>query len=151
MTSESKDVVRLPECEDPELALAVDDLDFETVDVPEWGMRIRVRGMTGAERDEWEGAMADTRRPGQMNPNWSVNQRARMVARCCIKADGERLFSSAHIERLSRKNAKALDRLYDVARRLSGIGDVEQAMGNLSGGLSAENGSGSPTALAAAP
>ena len=38
--------------------LAVSDIQTEEVHVPEWGGTVLVRGLTGAERDEFEAGMA---------------------------------------------------------------------------------------------
>jgi len=136
----------LPVLTSAEQLFAIDDHQYEWVDVPEWKMRVRVRGMTGSERDAWEGSMADARKPGALAANWSVNQRAKMVARCVVNEHGERIFNSGMVARLGEMSAVGLDRVFDVARRLSGLTpeDLDELRGNLSSEPSAENGSGSP-------
>ena len=137
--------VEYPALSSPDQLWAVDDHSYEWVTVPEWKMRVRVRGMTGAERDRWEGEMADTQRPGGLAKNWSVNMRARMVSRCVVNEHGESIFNSGMVAALGERNAAALDRVFDVARRLSGLAreDVDELMGNSSSESNAGNGSGS--------
>jgi hypothetical protein len=132
---------------------AVPDRAFEWVEIPEWQMRLRVRGMTGGERDAWEGALADAQKPGSLGKNWWRYQRATMVSRCVIDSQGARLFSRDDVMRLDELDARGLDRIYDAARKASGITqeDVEQMAGNSSSGPNAENGSGSLSPSEVAP
>ena len=98
------------------------DLPQEDVAVPEWGGTIRLRSLTGAERDAFEAAVfgrdGDPEAPHRVN---YLNMRARLVALSAIGEDGQRLFEDGDIEALGKKNAAALDRLFDVCQRLSGI------------------------------
>lgn len=130
--------------------LAASDLPTETVPVPEWGGEVIVRALTGAERDEYEMATHEAIRNKS-----SINMRARLVAMTLVDEDGERLFNhESHVVRLGNKSGRALDRVFDVAQRLSGIGRaaLETAAGNLSGATgdapssaSASPSDGSPT------
>lgn len=43
-----------------EAILSADDLPAETVDVPEWGGKVRIRTMTGSERDAFESSLIGT-------------------------------------------------------------------------------------------
>lgn len=104
--------------------LKADDLPTEDVDVPEWGGIVRVRGLTGTERDRFEFKMAAAR-----NDPSKVQVRAEVVGRCIIDGDGKRLFTDRQIDALGDKSGAALDRIFDVVRELSGMGDeaVEEA------------------------
>ena len=106
--------------------LKAEDLVTEEVDLsdlPGYSGSLLVRGMTGKERDEFEASMAD-QRSGRMN---LANVRAKIVLRCTVDDDGNRLFDAADIDALGGKSGAALDRLFEVATRLSGLGpkDVE--------------------------
>jgi hypothetical protein len=120
--------------------LKADDLTTEEVDVPEWGGTVLVRGMTGRERDEFEASAMD-QRSGRMN---LANTRAKIVLRCVVDDDGKRLFDNADLDVLGAKSAAALDRVFAVASRLSGLGerDVEELAANFGG----TNGGGSSSA-----
>ncbi|MDT0270253.1 hypothetical protein RM844_28680 [Streptomyces sp. DSM 44915] len=110
---------------------AADDLAHEDVPVPEWGGTVRVRALTGQERDAWEASML------RLGPNGSVQARSTkgvrvgLVARTVIGEDGERLFTDKDMAALNEKSAAVIERLAAVARRLSGIGKeaAEEAAG----------------------
>ena len=99
--------------------LAADDREYEVVPCPEWGGEVRLRSLTGAERDAYEQSLVQTRgKSREMNLR---NARAKLVALCAVDENGNRLFTDADVNALGKKNAKPLDRLFDVARRLSGL------------------------------
>jgi len=101
--------------------LAADDREYEVVPCPEWGGEVRLRSLTGAERDAYEQSLVQTRgKSREMNLR---NARAKLVALCAVDENGNRLFSDADVNALGKKNAKPLDRLFDVARRLSGLSE----------------------------
>lgn len=103
--------------------LGLDDRKVVEVEVPEWGGRqIRVATMTAADRDLYELEIYEDKKAGR----GVTNVRARMVARCVVDAQGERVFSEAQVAALGRKNAKALDRLYDAATRVNGLSAADQ-------------------------
>lgn len=98
-----------------ESILSASDLPFEDVEVPEWGGMVRIRTMTGTERDAFEQEMV---KDGRMS---FANVRARLVGRCAILPTGERLFSDDDIQALGAKSAAGLDRVFGVAQRLNGL------------------------------
>lgn len=106
--------------------LGADDVEFADVAVPEWGGTVRVRGLTGAERDEYETEI--TRIRGSSVEMRLQNARAKLVVRACIDSTGDRLFTDADVAALGKKSAKALNRVWNIARRLSGLSaeDVEE-------------------------
>lgn len=97
----------------------------EEVDVPEWNGTVLVRGMTGKERDAFEVSLLQPGRGGrrEMNP---ANARAKVVARCVVDEDGNRVFTDGDANELGDLPAGGLDRVYGVAARLSGMGDGDQ-------------------------
>lgn len=101
------------------------DNDPEEVDVPEWGGSVLVRGMTGRERDAFEVSLMTPGRGGRREVN-TANVRAKLVARCVVDDDGGRLFTDADVAELGGKSAAAVDRVYAVAARLSGMGGDDQ-------------------------
>lgn len=109
--------------------LNAQDLPTERVAVPEWGGEVLVRGLTAAERDAFEASIV--KRRGQKTEMDLRNMRARLVAMCVVDEQGNRLFSDQDVEALGRKSASALDRIFEVAQRLSGLRpeDVEE-LGN---------------------
>lgn len=103
--------------------LQAPDIQKETVEVPEWGGSVLVRGMTGLERDNFEQELV-TRKGKHTSFNWS-NVRAKTVALCVIDENGRRMFSDSDVEALGQKSAAGLERVFDVARRLSGLSDSD--------------------------
>jgi hypothetical protein len=94
-------------------------LKTEDVPVPEWGGSVLVRELRGRERDEWEGSLA-VQRGQQMVPD-TANMRAKLVAHSIVDADGEPLFTQRDVAALGELSAAALDRVFEVASRLSGL------------------------------
>lgn len=127
--------------------LEADDRKTEDIDVPAWGGTLRIRSMTGAERDSYEASGIVWGKNEQGSPVVDSvstdNMRARLVALTAIGEDGARLFSERDIVALGAKNAEVLNAAFDVARRLSGITkeDVEALSAGLKGAPSAPSGS----------
>lgn len=123
--------------------LTASDIQTEEVAVPEWGGTVRVRGMTGAQRDAYEDAslsMPDKKK--QTRAFIYKDARARLVAWSVVDENGKRVFSDADIPRLSEKSAAALQRIFNVAMRLSGISeeDIEELIKNSPDGQSEDSG-----------
>lgn len=109
-----------------------DDLSYEDVEVPEWGGTVRVRELPGTERDKFEAAFVG-KDGASLRAEGLEGFRARLAAAALVDADGKPLFrSAAEIKRLGEKSANALQRVADVAVRLSGLtaADVEELTGN---------------------
>ena len=101
--------------------LNVKDIVIEMIPVPEWGGDVYVKGMSGIERDAFEAAIVETR--GKKTKVNMSNVRAKLAAQTICDENGERLFTDADIKELGKKSASALQRVFEVAQRLSGIGD----------------------------
>jgi hypothetical protein len=124
--------------------LGAEDLGTEIVDVGEWGGSVTVRGMTGKERDAFEASILE-RRGKRMVPN-TANVRAKLVARCCLDENGDRLFTDSDAEALGAKSGAAIDRVYEVAARLSGMTDedIDELVEGFGDPTSADSSSSSP-------
>lgn len=109
---------------------AADDRATEDVHVPEWGGTVRLRGLSGAERDEFESSVNKV--VGNKVVRDTRNFRARLVALSAINEDGTALFEQNEVAALGRRSSAALSRLFDAACRLSGLNDedVEALEGN---------------------
>jgi hypothetical protein len=133
-----------------------DDIRVEDVPVPEWSPpgevgHVRLRGLMGSERDKFEAGSLKRGKGGQREVEIR-NLRARLVAACAINEDGGPMFSAGDVLHLSQKSAAALDRLFKVAQRLSGLSDddVEELVEDFDDGPSGSSTSGSPP-ISAAP
>ena len=112
---------------------AAQDFEMKPVPVPEWGgddAVVYVKSMTSAQRIQFE--------LGLTHDNETVRERKRerakeqLIVLTVCDADGNLLFEDADIGWLREKSAKPIERLFDAARKLNGIGedDVEQLVGN---------------------
>lgn len=112
--------------------LSADDIKSERVKVPEWGGEVIVRELSGTERDAWETSVLKTV-GDQLEVN-AVNIRAKLAAASIVDETGKRLFNAKDIADLGKKSASALDRVTDVAKRLSRIGEDQlESLGKRSG------------------
>ncbi len=139
------------------------DREAVEVDCPEWGGTVLVRGMSGRERDAFEvsleqdagGAVQVQRgRGGGRVPGRNlVNIRAKVVVRCVVDDDGQRLFSDSDAAALGEKSGAAVDRVFAVASRLSGMSDqdMEEYAANFGKADGAGSSSDSPPASARRP
>jgi hypothetical protein len=119
-----------------EAILSRDDLPVEVVSVPEWGMDVRVRALSGTERDAYEASCMKRLQARQgEEPKVEMtfeNMRAKLVVRSVVDEAGARVFTDADAATLGGKNAAALNRLFEVAQRLSGLRaeDFKELLGN---------------------
>lgn len=111
--------------------LQAEDLNHEDVPVPEWGGDVRVRTMTGSERDQFEGYCVSA---GKNGVGGLDNVRATLLSLVLVDEEGERLFTKRDVAALGRKSVAALDRAFEVAQRLNRLSnrDVEELEENLS-------------------
>lgn len=103
--------------------LGADDRTYEVVSTPEWGGEVRLRSLTGSERDEWENSLV--RQVGKKQVANMRNARAKLIALSAVDGDGQPLFTSGDVIKLGSKNAAPLDRLFEACQRLSGISDED--------------------------
>jgi hypothetical protein len=117
--------------------LAADDLETVEVPVPEWGGTVRVRMMTGADRDAFELSMIVFNDDGSRKPNWG-SYRARLVAFTLVDDQGNRMFAEDEIAHVAGKSAAVISRIFEAAEKLNGLGEsaVGKAEKNSVAGLS---------------
>lgn len=107
-------------------------LKSEAVSVPEWGGNVRVRELTGAERDYYEGKIVTVKSDGS-DPDVSMeNARAILVALAVVDDAGRRVFSEEDAIEIGKLGAVAIGRVFDVAAKLSRLTsqDLEELAGN---------------------
>lgn len=103
--------------------LKSEDLETRDVDVPEWGGTVRVKSLTGRERDEFEQSTVEGK--GKNVRQNLTNFRAKLVALAVVDEDGHRLFEPKDVNYLGIKNAAALQRVFNVAAELCGMTDKD--------------------------
>lgn len=137
---------------------AAQDTQIEAVEVPEWGRDsdgtpkiIYIMGLTGTDRDDFEMNMIITK--GKTSEINLKNLRAKLIARTAVDSDdpakAQKVFSVEDIEWLGHKSGLALQRLYTVAQRLSGLSaeDVDELAKGLGEVPSDASGSSLPSPL----
>ena len=112
----------------------------EDVPWPEAGTSIRVRGLSGLERDRFEQAIFDNqqrreraRKKAGAKPVPAIPFRLALVVRAIVDEDGQRLFKDDEYTQVGeRLPAEVTERVFDTARRLSGMSDkdAEELEGN---------------------
>ena len=106
--------------------LNVNDIKIVTVPVPEWGGEVYVRGMTGSERDRFESRIVKisvTPKGKKSTKVDMVDLRAKLCSATVCDSEGKLIFTESDIRKLSKKSASALQRIFSVSQKLSGIGD----------------------------
>lgn len=111
--------------------LGADDLKHEEVAVPEWGGTVRVYELSGTERSQYQASLIEMDTEGKSSRVVLENADVRLAALSIRDERGERLFSLADVEALGRKSARALNRVVEVAQKLSALRkkDVEELVG----------------------
>jgi len=102
--------------------LQAQDIEVVAVNVPEWGGHVFVRVMTGRERDAFEASIT----AGGKEKTNMVDFRARFAVMVICDEEGERLFDAKDIDALTKKSAAALDRVFEVGKKINRIGEEEQ-------------------------
>jgi len=99
--------------------LNADDLSYEDVEVPEWGVTVRVVSPTVRERARIVSAF--------MGPDGQVDIEKMyptlVIATASDPESGERLFTAADAEALSGKSGAAVEVVAQAALRVSGMSD----------------------------
>lgn len=128
--------------------LKADDIKTEEVAVPEWGGTVLVRGMSGRARDELEASMLIEAAGQQVTDR--RNASARIASMCIVDEAGKLLFSKDDIAALGEKSSAALNRVFAVASRLSGLSpeDMKELTENFGAAAGGDSPSSSPNGSA---
>lgn len=129
--------------------LAAPSRQYRDVDVPGWGGTVRVRSLTGTERDAFESSLTVTR-GGKQKSN-TANFRARLVSLCLVDEDDKLLFSQADIAALGSKSVADLQAVFDVCNEMNNISDddIDSLTSDFGGEADAASTSDSPATSAA--
>ena len=123
------------------LLAAVKKLPIERVDLPELSGHVFVRGMSGVERDAWERSLVVGR--GKRQTYNLDNVRARLSVRCLCDEQGARTMGDDDADALGGLRVDSLNKIFEVAQRLSGVSD--QDVEDLGKSSDPAAGSGSPS------
>jgi hypothetical protein len=103
--------------------LAADDRETVDVDCPEWGGTVRLRSISGRERDAYEQSCIVGK--GKSRDVNMRNARAKLIVLCAVDETGGKMFSDSDLAGLGRKNARPIDRLFEAAQKLCGLRDED--------------------------
>lgn len=114
---------------------SAEDSSTEDVAVPEWGGVVRVKSLTGDERDAFEAQIRERKRDGTFRPN-PTQVRTKLIAMTVVDERGRKVFSHEDVVKLQKKSAAALERVWEAAARLSGLSkeDAEEMSRDLGTG-----------------
>ena len=123
-----------------EQILEAQDIQREEVEVPEWGGTVYVKALTAAERDQYESTIIEFGMDGKPRKMRLDKIRTLLAAMTICDEDGARIFKDSEIAAIGGKSAAALERVIEVAQRLSGISqnDVEELADGLKNDQSAD-------------
>jgi hypothetical protein len=97
-----------------------DDIESEIVEIPQWGVKIEVRGMTSKERAK---LLKSTSVNGEVDfDRWFPDL---IIATAHDPETGEKVFEAADRDMLNTKSGAAITRLAETASRLSGLGEAD--------------------------
>lgn len=98
--------------------LASDDIAKQLVEVPEWGLTVEVRGMTGADRSSILANALDSQ-TGLVD--FRVMYPEIVIAAVYDPETGERVFTANDRDAILTKSATALDKVAQVAMSVGGL------------------------------
>ena len=99
--------------------LNASDIEFEDVEVPEWGGTVRVRELTTAEVENFSLRTSDAR--GQLDISRMSGLRAEVVSWALIDEEGKPLMNKRDAEELQKKSHRVIDRLFNKVLVMSGL------------------------------
>ena len=96
--------------------LSADDHRYDTVDCPEWGGDVRVRGLTAYEQSA-------IMKLGEERKNEAV---VKVVMFGCVDENGQRLFDAEDVKQLQTKSYAVIERLGKRILQLTGVGNQDE-------------------------
>ncbi len=110
------------------------------IEVPGWpGIECYVREITAGELGQANQESVSLGPDGTLIVNPDISgKRQRLVMRCLVDADGQRVFADTDFEAVSALSGAAIDFLYDAAREINAanVANVEQLEKNSEPGRS---------------
>lgn len=112
--------------------LSIDDIKIEQVDLADiWNKTVYISEMSADMLDQYEQYMYETQERRKNNDTkYRKHVRAALAIATLIDKDTKKPlfeFTQANIEAMGKKNAKALDRIFDAANKLNKLFGAERA------------------------
>lgn len=115
-----------------EKILNADDRRSEQVDVPEWGVTVEVRGLSGADRAAFLADAVTDEGKVDFTRVWP----SLLIAGVYDPESGEPVFQAADRDAINAKSAGVTERLAKIVQRLSGLDEDAVAQGKGGSGKS---------------
>jgi len=126
------------------------DEQYGEIPVPEWAPEgdpepekwvLKLKGMTGTERDRFEASMQP--RGNSKKPNLE-NFRARLIIQCAVDDQGNRIFNAGDAKMIGGRSALAISRVFDKCQEMNGLteSDIDELTEDFDGGPSGDSTSG---------
>lgn len=105
-----------------EQILGAQDIKFEDLDVPEWGGRIRVRGLGGDEMVQfWGEPTVGGDGEVKLQMRMKVGVYPRLVSKSVVDLNGNQMFTEQDVKALGQRSFSALARVVTKVFELSGM------------------------------
>jgi hypothetical protein len=91
--------------------IAVDDLQFRDVEVPEWGGTVRLRALSAAEAKKFN--------EGNDQSAYKRESALQLVALAMVDEEGNRVIKPENLEAFRKKSVKVIMRLATIATELN--------------------------------
>lgn len=98
------------------------DIQEEIVEIPEWGVKVLVRGLTAEDRALVLQKATDL--GGKVN--YDKLYASLVILSAYDPETKERIFEESDRDAIMKKSASAIDKIVNTAMRLSGIGKLEE-------------------------
>jgi hypothetical protein len=105
--------------------LQADDIQYDEVPVPEWGGTVRIKTLTGEERDAFEEKIIQRDPQGNRTGMDLAQFRAKLLVRTMVDSEGKRIFKEQDIHELGRKSSAAMDKVFVKVRDLNRMTDED--------------------------
>lgn len=121
--------------------LGIDDRQFETIHVPEWGRSVRLVSIDGLARNRIATAMRESNK--SLDETTALEFQCRLIVESMVDEHGEHIGDQSQATALMAKNNAVIVRLFLVCARLSGVGEdaASEALEALKATPSADTGS----------
>lgn len=109
---------------DASAILAADDFEYEEVDVPEWGGKIRLKPLSAKDAEDFDRQVS--------KKNGDNNLLSRILATHAVDETGKPLFTMSQLTELSKKNLIVIKRLVRICQKISALNihEVKEIEGN---------------------
>jgi hypothetical protein len=105
--------------------LEADDISYLDVPVPEWGGTVRIKSLTGEERDSFEEKIVKRDAQGNRVGMDLKQFRAKLLVRTMVDEEGKRVFDEQDVHALGRKSSAAMDKVFAKVRELNPMTDED--------------------------